>query len=58
MAELLDSIYVKEHVRWRMDEIKFEEIPGDKKVQPSYSETFFDPQLRGATWVGISLSVF
>jgi hypothetical protein len=53
-------MYVKEHVKMRMDEIVIPRASdeGNENKGPSLSETFCDPVIRRAAYVGCALSIF
>jgi len=57
LGSLYSKIFVKEQVQMRMNEVACEEKnDGTKAV--TFSETFCDPNLRRASWVGTTLSIF
>lgn len=69
MTALFNKVYIKEHVEWRMAEVSVKKESGHTDEDPSeevtlkvagttYSETFCDPNLRAAAWVGCALSIF
>jgi len=57
LSALYTKIFVKEQVQMRMDEVACEDKNADSK-KVTYTETFCDPNLRRASWVGTTLSIF
>lgn len=59
LVELLKKMYIQEHVEMRLQEVT-EAAGGENSgpvVQTTYSETFCDPNLRGAAFVGCTLAM-
>lgn len=57
LGSLYSKIFVKEQVQMRMNEVACEE-KNDNTKAVTFSETFCDPNLRRASWVGTTLSIF
>jgi len=67
MSELFSKIYIKEQIKMRMDEVQIQQESDHtdedgnsslKVSQPSTRDTFCDPNIRRAAWVGCALSIF
>lgn len=58
LTELLSKIYIQEHIPYRMDEITVaNDDVIDNKKKTMY-DSFFDPQIRRAAWIGCAISCF
>jgi len=57
LTSVMTKIYKKNQVAARIEEIA-EEQKTEENQGPSYSQTFCDPVIRRAAWVGCSISVF
>ncbi len=58
LTQVMSKIYKKNQVAARIEEIAEEQKETKENQGPSYSETFCNPKIRRAAWIGCSVSVF
>ena len=54
--EVLEKFYQKEEVPARVNALKASLKANEAGNQVTYYETFFDPKIRRAAWVGIGMA--